>query len=93
MRRDFDMIVTFSSGIFKNDVAESCPWLVRIQTAVTLEEDAEVGISCSVNVWDNVVVDKRVVTAASAQANKGAPCCILVVDEFYDVLRRKLSRH
>jgi hypothetical protein len=88
MRRDFDRIVTFNNGIFKNDVTESCPRLVRIHTAVTLEEDAEVGISHSIN--DNVVVDKRLVTPTSAQANEGTPCCILAVDEVYNVLRRKL---
>jgi hypothetical protein len=60
---------------------------------VTLEEDAKVGISRSINVWDNVVVEKRLVTATSAQANEGTPCCILAVDELYDVLRRKLPRH
>ena len=86
MRRDFDRIVTFNSGIFKNDVTESCPRLVRIHTAVTLEEDAEVGISCTINVWDNVVVDERMVTAASPQANESTPSGILAVDELYDVL-------
>jgi hypothetical protein len=86
MRRDFDRIVTFCSGIFKNDVAENRPWLVGIRTAVTLEKDAEVGISCAVNVWDNVVVDGRLVIAASPQANESSPSGILAVDELYDVL-------
>jgi hypothetical protein len=79
-RRDFDRIVTFCNGVFKNDVTESCPRLIRIHTAVTLEEDAKVGISRSINVWDNVVVEKLLVTATHAQANEGPPCCILVVD-------------
>jgi hypothetical protein len=63
MRRNVDRIVTFGSGIFKNDVTESYPWFVRIHSAVALEEDPEVGISRSINVWDNMMVDKRLVTA------------------------------
>jgi hypothetical protein len=93
MRRDFDRVVSFRSGVFKNDVTESCPRLVRIHTAVTFEKDAEVGISRAINVWDNMVVDKCMVTATSAQANEGTPCCIFAVDELYNVLRRKLPRH
>jgi hypothetical protein len=87
------MVVTFNSGIFKNDFAESCPWFVRIHSAVAVEENPEVGISRSINVRYNMMVNKRLVIAISAQANEGAPCCIFAFDELYNVMGWKLLRH
>jgi ATP-dependent 26S proteasome regulatory subunit len=40
-----------------------------------------------------MMTNKRLVTATFAKANEGAPCCIFVVDELYNVMGWKLLRH